>query len=287
MPPTSHKIVQVSDLTELQEWMCGAIRTPMSKQASITPDPVYYLTPNAQLTARERLEIYADDYWSRCFNMLHDNFPGLAEIWGHETFHRWSEQYLVQCSSSSFTLRDLGNKFESFISSEYHGQDSALVLDMLRYEWARIEAFDRPVLPPFDPEKLSAQERVDLASLTFALQPHISLLQLDYPVFEVVDKLISRKTKKTIPVPTKGEYFTVVYRHDFIVYHKEIDKAFYLLLTQIQGGKSLADGCDAILPLLDKEQINRLEKKARTWFQQCVALQWLGAPVKSGESGDM
>ncbi len=190
------------------------------------------------------------------------------------------EQYLVKHSSWSYTLRDLGKNLLVYTSAEYHESDRDLVLDMLRFSWAKIEAFDHPALPPFDPEKLSAKERENLASLTFPFQPHVSLLRLDYPVFEMVDKLISRMTKKTIPAPAKQECFTAVYRHDFVVYHKEIDKTFYLLLMQIQAGKSLADGCDAILPLLDKEQIRRLEKKAQTWFQQCVSLQWLGTPVK-------
>ena len=257
--------------------MCRAIRTPESQIDSVKPEPLHYLTAGKELSAKERLAIYLDDYWARCINSLVEDFPGLEKIWGHEKFHAVAEQYLIQHPSRSYSLRNLGDKLWDFVRATYEGKDKGLVLDTIRFAWAKIEAFDNPVLDPFDPLKLNKAQRENLASCSFAFQPHLTLLRLDYPVYEVVDALLAKKCTDKIPAPVKEESFTVVYRRDLVVYHKEIEKPYFLLLEQLQKGLSLLGACDEILPLLDEAQIKRLEKKARAWFQDCVGNKWLSA----------
>ncbi len=279
MPKPFHRIDKVQDLDELQQWMCSYLRTPMSAQDTVTPEPVYYLTPGKELSAKERLDIYVDDYWSRCFNSLAEDFPGLEHVWGHEKFHSMVEQYLVEHPSASYSLRNLGCKLWDFMQAKYEGKDKELVLDMIRFEWAKIEAFDNPVLPAFDPLKLRASQQKSLASVSWEFQPHLTLLKLSYPVYEVVDALLKTKRRsKNIPVPARKESCTVVYRSDLVVYHKEIDRPYYLLLERMKSGLSLEAACEQILPLLDAKEMNRLAKMAKLWFQGCVANKWLAAP---------
>ena len=279
MNPSSHRITNLPDLDELQQWMCRAIRTPLSELGDVTPDPAYYLTPGEEISALERLEIYADDYWSRCINSLSEDFLGLEHVWGHKKFHSISEKYLVEHPSRSYSLRNLGDELLSFVQTSYQDADKDLVLDMIRFEWAKIEAFDNPARDPFDATRLTMGQKRNLASLSFVFQPHVTLLHLKYPVFDVVDGLLANaKEKEKVALPEKKECFTVVYRHDLPVFHKEIEKPHYLLLERLGRGLSLSAACDEILALLDKDQIKRLEKKAQQWFQDCVGLKWFCAP---------
>lgn len=256
--------------------MCKAIRTPESQQDTVTPEALHYLTPGKELSAKERLAIYVDDYWARCINSLTEDFPGLQHVLGHEKFHALVEKYLVKHPSKSYTLRNLGDKLLDFMTAEYKDADKAMCLDMVRFEWAKIEAFDNTVLPPFDPLKLTKAQRDNLLYASFIFQPHLSLLRLEYPVYEVVDALLS-KEKKAIPAPQKRESFTVVYRRDLVVYHKEVEKPYFLLLEQLKHGLALSDACEAILPVLNESQIKKLERKVTSWFQDCVANKWLSA----------
>jgi hypothetical protein len=53
------------------------------------------------------------------------------------------ERYVTAHPSRSYSLRDLGRKVFDFMKDRYAGKDKELVLDMIRFEWAQIEAFGK------------------------------------------------------------------------------------------------------------------------------------------------
>src|SRR6185312_13738428 len=77
-------------------------------------------------------------------------------------------------------LRNLGEGLEHWLRAhpEYAGIHFNLAIDMIRLEWAHIDAFDSPALKPLGPEDL-----LELgAGLKLRLQPYLRLLELKYPV---------------------------------------------------------------------------------------------------------
>ncbi len=142
------------------------------------------IKPNDRLTSFERLEIYNRQYWFRVLAALAEDFEGLRLIIGDRAFEKLSVAYVQDCPSQSFTLRNLGSRLEAWLRShrEHIAGVEDIALDMVRLEWADIEGFDEAAKP-----KLS---EADLAALgpdpQFELQPHIRLLDLQYPVDEIL-----------------------------------------------------------------------------------------------------
>ena len=54
--------------------------------------------------------------------------------------------YLARYPSNSYTLRDLGNRLERFLREEpqWAAPREELAIDMARFEWAQVVAFDGP-----------------------------------------------------------------------------------------------------------------------------------------------
>src|SRR5262249_48813824 len=126
------------------------------------------------------LEIYNRQYWYRILDSLYEDFPGLCAILGTRAFQRLSKAYLTDCPSESFTLRNLGAQLERWLGDhpEFAGADLDAALDMVRLEWADIEAFDKGGEDVIGPEDL-----LELGpDLRLGLQPYLSLLELQYPV---------------------------------------------------------------------------------------------------------
>src|SRR5260370_40532061 len=101
-------------------------------------------------------------------------------VLGQRTFHLLSRAYLADCPSRSFTLRNLGSRLAEWLerNPQYAGDRFALALDMVRLEWAHIEAFDNTsekVLGPEDLLELGPGVRA-------GLQPYVRLLAVQYPV---------------------------------------------------------------------------------------------------------
>jgi hypothetical protein len=81
--------------------------------------------------------------------------------------------------SDSYTLRDLGNRLEQFLREEPHWSvpREELGLDMVRFEWAQVVAFDGRSKPPISPDDILDTPP---SRLRLGLQPYLSPLDLDY-----------------------------------------------------------------------------------------------------------
>jgi len=257
-------------LDHIQRSMFEAIRQPLTAEEgmrrrsrdgkSMTAVADEIIKPNDRLTSFERLEIYNRQYWFRILSALSEDFPGLRAIIGEKRFDKMAVEYLYDCPSRSFTLRNLGSRLEAWLCE--HPQHIAgherLALDMVRLEWAEIEAFDeaaRPRLTEADLPALGPDPK-------FQLQPHIRLLDLSYPVDEllirvrsemeesdivsnaVTERVHSRSKHRALPKPE--EIFLAVHRADNSVYFKRIDKEAFTILAALRDGKTLSDAVDEV-----------------------------------------
>ncbi|MGA2131324.1 MAG: DNA-binding domain-containing protein [Bryobacteraceae bacterium] len=168
-------------LLELQRRMAADLMRPLARGDRLDPKTTAnYLKPNDRLTARERLEIYSRSYWYRLLDSLYEDFPGLRAVLGARAFARLAQAYLSDRPSESWTLRNLGRHLEEWLRAhpEFAGTRLDLACDMIRLEWAHIEAFDNGVNPVLGPEDL-----LELGPhLRMGLQPYIRLIELRYPV---------------------------------------------------------------------------------------------------------
>jgi len=279
------------NLVELQRRMASAIMAPLgaadrlSRTAAAEAGAI--VTANGRLTSSERLEIYARSYWYRILDALYDDFPGLRAILGVRAFDRLSRAYLAEMPSESFTLRNLGSRLPVWLARrrEYAGKNPALALDMVRIEWAHVVAFDGPaetVLGPEDLLELTPQ-------MTFRLQPHITLLALEYPVDDLhlrVSELAEgrggasnavmrhreRRAVKRFSLQREPVHLTV-YRKDDSVYFRRMDGDEFRLLDALRGGMPVGEAIDTVFGESDLA-LEELRGKIEGWFRGWAEKGW-------------
>src|SRR5712692_4372853 len=291
-------------LLELQERMATAIMQPLtssdhiaSKTKSGRPmrvDAAEFIKPNDRLTSLERLDIYSRCYWFRVLDSLYDDFPGLRAVLGQRAFDRLARAYLADCPSQSFTLRDLGSRLEEWLqrNRQHAGTRYALALDMVRLEWAHIEAFDNKaekVLGPEDLLELGPRFRT-------GLQPYIRLLALQYPVDDLRvrvnqaseehgaasntvlkqrDHNLVRRVSRLKPEPI----FLAVHRWDFTVYYRRLGPDEFRLLDALRQGQPISR---AIRTGFKNSSVSADEQRSllETWFAAWAELGWLCPPAR-------
>ena len=252
-----------------------------------------FIKPNDRLSSFERLEIYNRQYWFRLLDCLYEDYPGLLAVLGEKRSQECIKAYLARYPSDSFALRDLGSRLEQFLRDEpqWSGPRQALALDMVRFEWAQVVAFDGASKPPITTDQI-----LDTPpdKLRLSLQPYLSLLQLDYAVDDFVIALKQRATdglrgeasnafdsapkaarrRQRIRLPARTRIYLAVHRHENRLYFKRLEPEAFAILTALSRGVSVADACmEAISPRGEKE-VN-WAPKIRTWFQNWAALGWL------------
>jgi hypothetical protein len=301
-------------LLELQKRMAAAVMEPLTAQEStrrIRKDGVAmeseaagFIKPNADLTSLERLEIYNRQYWFRLYSSFEDDFPGLLAVLGRKTFERVMRAYLEACPSTSFSLRDLGSRLYVFLrdNEALTGPKSGLAQEVVRVEWAHIEAYDAATVSPFPPESFASISDATI----LGLQPSVRLLDLSYPADELliamrqdagssdtssnnataVRKISAvRRVAQLRPDPV----WLAVHRQEFTVYYKRLRLEEYRMLTAIQSGAPLGE---VFARAFSNSLMDETEQAAllQECFEQWAALGWLCAPQNSGRhsarSGD-
>jgi hypothetical protein len=252
------------NLLELQRRMAQDVMRPLTPdlamQATTEDGSPYdefaanYIKPNSVLTSFERLEIYNRQYWFRVIAAVSEDFPALNAVLGRQKFDSLVLAYLRENPSTSFSLRNLGARLPSWLASypKLAAPQHALAVDVARLEWAYIEAYDGAGLTP-----LGWQDFAGLGSeSTLRLQPHLQLLDLQYPVDEVVlavhkgapeidivsNAASERRQMSEIALPevTRSNVYLAVHRFDNSVYYRRIEREEFLLLADLRDGDSIA-----------------------------------------------
>lgn len=293
------------NLLSLQRQVARAVMqplTPSEHMNGIAPNgedmskyAARLIKPNERMTSFERLEIYSRQYWFRLLAGLAEDFPGLQAILGNRRFEALCKAYLTDCPSRSFTLRDLGGQLETWLrkNPRWAGSRQAMALDMVRLEWADIEAFDGKAESPLD---ATAALSTSGANLPLRLQPYVRLLDLKYPVDTLVlnikrlndgtefssNAFRERRKHRQVQAIAKlnpAMLFLAVHRVDFCVYFRRLGDHEYRLLSAMQQGRSLGQAVSDSCRRSNGNSEPELSQVA-AWFQNWAALGWFCAIVE-------
>jgi hypothetical protein len=210
-------------------------------------------------------------------------------VLGDRRFEAMSKAYLVDCPSRSFTLRNLGARLEDWLrkNPKWAGTKQTLAVDIARLEWADIDVFDGKAEPALRPEDLSSDAS---AKLKLKLQPYLQLLDLRYPVDDLLlevrkeyedtdfasNAFQERHKRKRVQAVAKlkpAKIFLAVHRVDDSVYFRRIEREEFVILSALREGKSLGKAIEAAfrrsrVPAEDRSV------SVQQWFQNWATLGW-------------
>lgn len=283
----------MSELLELQRRVAAVIMHPLTGKETMPlrrrdgvsnlSEAEKFIKPNERLSSFERLEIYNRQYWFRLYSSFEEDFPGLAAVIGRRKFDRLMRDYLTDCPSQSFTLRNLGSRLEQWLLAhpQHIEPHRDLAMDMVRIEWAHIEAFDSTAAPLLDADDLAAISEDSILKV----QPYLRLLKLKYPVDDLIIELcsengstdsssnnasVARKHRRVcrIAVLQPEQIYLAVHRYENSVYYKRLEREDYLLLRSLISGERLVAAIEKAFA------DGRIPEEARPGFLQEAFQTW-------------
>lgn len=294
------------NLEQLQRTVFDVVRQPLTEDERMREQMLdgrstkaiaeEIVKPNDRLTSVERLEIYNRVYWFRLLSSLADDFPGLRAVIGQEKFDAVLHGYLTEMPSVSFTLRDLGSRLEEWLREhpEFISGHERMALDMVRLEWADIEAFDAAEFPVLTQAELAGLGEDPV----FHLQPYLQLFDLAYPVDELLLKVretedpetdISSNVvmmdhsdsapRKQLPLPRAKKVFLAVHRQENVVYFKRLKPEGFALLRAMQQGQPLSQAIETSVNWSGRK-LERVMEQLHDWFANWSQLGWFCRPPK-------
>jgi hypothetical protein len=284
-------------LLELQRQMSADVQRPLApgfKMQTATEDgrslsdvAAAYVKPNDRLTSFERLEIYNLQYWFRVIGAVSEDFPALNAVLGAKKFDALVLAYLQENPSTSFTLRNLGARLPQWLQEhkELVPRRHRLLCDVARLEWAYVEAFDSAALAPLTDYDL----RGLAADSTLTLQPHLRLIDLQFPVDDLVlavhratpeadimsNAASERKQPARVRLPQmrRRPGYLAVHRFDNSIYYRRIDREAFVMLSALQCQQTLGEAIDSAFAdsgLPPEEQAQKIQD----YFAHAAQLGW-------------
>jgi hypothetical protein len=303
-PPLSSEAMS---LAQLQREMAAAVMMPLTADEDMCSHssdgrPMSevaerFIAPNSRLTAFERLQIYNRQYWYRVLNALAEDFPALRAVVGARAFEQLSTEYLVANPSRSFSLRNLGSKLAGWLAGhpQWAGRRHRLALDVVKIEWAFVEAFDNAEHTPLTLDQIATLD----GGSHLGLQPHLQLLSLEYAADELVLALHKEQKRGASEAGVKHEDDTyahgdpdrparlaglrprptwvAAHRLDNAVYYRRLEREEFFTLKALAQGLALGEALDAGFEDSRKPEARRPEL-VRSWFSHWAELGWICAP---------
>ena len=259
-----------TQLREIQQRMAACIMQPITRDermrrrradgTSSRHEAEAIISPNDRLSSVERLEIYNRQYWFRLYTSFQEDFPGLQAVVGARHFERIMRDYLSDCPSTSFTLRNLGSRLTEWLAAhpDHSAPYTQLALEMAQLEWAHIQAFDNPAWPTLTSEQMAAIGE----DTVLTLQPHVRLVEAHAAIDDALIALredegdsdsasnnastgfSARRTRRMRTLPAE-QVFLAIHRHDDSVYYRRLDTEDFHLLQAIQNRSTLSEAIDA------------------------------------------
>lgn len=289
------------NLLELQRRMSEDVRRPLTagfgmqatteKGLPMSEIAASYVKPSVTLSSFERLEIYNRQYWFRVIDAVSDDFPALKAVLGAKRFDALVLAYLRENPSTSFTLRNIGARLPSWLAlyPQFAGARQALAVDVARLEWAYIEAFDSRSLRP-----MSAADCGNLtADSTLRLQPHLQVLDLQYPVDRIVlavhkatpevdivsSAVLERRRVPGVALPkvSRAKMYLAVHRFDDAVYYRRLDREEFLLLSKLRAGDSIASAIEKAFEF-SRYPVKAQASRVQEYFSHAAELGWFCVP---------
>ena len=292
---------QSMSLAHIQREMARAVMMPLTAEEEMqreSPDgkamervAASFIAPNSRLSSFERLEIYNRQYWFRVLGALTEDFPALRSVIGARSFEAMSVAYLTAHPSRSFSLRNLGSHLAGWLKNHPHyaGRRARLAQDVARIEWAFVEAFDNAEHEALTLEQISTLD----GNSRLGLQPHLRLVELEFPVDDLVLNLHQKDKRQTseagirpedddgvaakLPTLRLKQTWLAAHRVDHSVYYLRLKRGEFHTLNSIRAGRPLAEAIEAGITIA-RVPSARKPQLVREWFAAWAELGWICAP---------
>jgi hypothetical protein len=241
---------EAANLDTHERWLQAVVMHPHGAVAGIRSNPARRLIvdaardiesvilPSKNLSAEERLEIYAHMYYARLIEILVAEYPTTRKILGAEAFAAASRRFLQLHPSRSRTLNHLSEGFPDFLSRHLaRCTRHALAVDVARIERAMEDVFDAPRAEPLTTEQLAGLGPEEWHRIRLVVAPALKFLKLRYPANDYMNAVRAGEKPR---LPRARPTFAIVYRHDYQVYRRDQDAAQFKLLQALASGRTLA-----------------------------------------------
>ncbi|MDB5321875.1 MAG: hypothetical protein JWN40_3506 [Phycisphaerales bacterium] len=280
------------DLNTVQRWFQAVISHPDGVAGGIDAEAAQALMKlrrselerlirrSKNLSAEERLGIYANAYYARLLECLRESFPVLCKALGRELFDEFAFDYLQRFPSTSYTLSRLGDRFADFLEETRPDKGEGTVgwpdflIDVARLEWLIEQVFDGPGVEGqglLTAEMLGRMDAATFGGARIVPVVCLRLLAFKYPVNAYYTAARRTKEGEEAPeMPEAGAQYLALTRREFVVRRIELSAGQHALLETLMAGRTVNEAIAAAAERWTGDEAG-FAAAVREWFRDGAA----------------
>ena len=238
------------DLKRLQELLYRLIAAPcgvgegLAANGGLPPGNLEaILNGDDRLSARERLEIYANAYFYRLLDVLKEEFAATLMIVGDVNFHNLVTGYLLEYPPTEPSILHAGRNLPAFIRTHSLSRRWPYLPDLARLERSLLEVFHGPAAPVLDASTMRQVPPHEWPALILRTHPASRILDLEWCV-----DLVMRAAEETGTriEPPSGPTSVLVWRQGSRAHYRRLERGERAALALARDGVAFAMICEAI-----------------------------------------
>jgi hypothetical protein len=241
MPADPHSLAQLQFLLYRLFTAPNGIDEGLSRENHLdTAGLEQIILGDERLSARERLEIYANAYFYRLLGVLREDFPRTTAILGEADFHNLITGYLIDYPPSQPSLFEAGRYLADYLAAHPLLERFPFLADLARLERANLEVFHGPDAPALAAETLRELTPEQWPGIGLRLHPAARILDLRWRVDRLLDD-----PGCTDP-PEHREVTLLLWRREWNVRRRELNHGERAALRAAESGTEFSALCAAI-----------------------------------------
>lgn len=198
-----------------------------------------FLVGSTELSASERIGIYADMYLWRLTDSLREDYPKLARVLGEERFLALAEAYAREHPSDHPDLGRFGRHLPAFLR-RFPSAQRADLADLAALEWARSEVFFDAPATPVGRDALTGLGPESFVDARLEIIPALRGLVLDHDAAAAWNHI---EDGQPAGEPLAQMTALVVWRAGFEVFHARVELDEARALESALAGEPLSRVC--------------------------------------------
>ncbi len=194
----------------------------------------------------QRVQVYAEAYFWRLFEVVADQYPIVAWLAGKRWFHNLVTDFVLACPSQTPDLRRFAAGFAAFVRRHDAERQRPGLAAVAEIDWAIVAAVDMPDEPRIDSTVLASLPASAWPEARFTLTRTANTFDSVLP-YSALWSAHARDEAPPIAVePATTPHVVLVWRQaDHDVYQRTLPAAEARALRALHSGGTFAEICDA------------------------------------------
>jgi len=204
---------------------------------------------SGQLSAIERVDVYANMYFFRILEILADEYAKIVTLMGADAFHNLITDYLLACRPAHPSLREVGAQLPAFLATHPLAEGRPWLAELARLERTRLELFDGPDAQALTLDAVRALPPEALPDLALRAIPCHATLRTEYAIAPLWRALEGSTTEdgNSFEAPPKSPETILIWRQQLTVFHRVVDPDEVVCLPLLRDGATFAAVCEQVL----------------------------------------